>query len=75
MAKPSKDANSVRKLLDFILPWYEKGSAAWILASRVERVLALHARGEAGCCIYCEQDGHVVPWPCPTVRALEGLLK
>lgn len=72
MAKPNKDANSIRRLLDFILGWYEKGSGSWILASRVERVLTLHRDGpeygdSSGWCTACGDC-----WPCATVRALEG---
>ena len=63
------DTPSARELLEM---WERGVDVQTDLVARVERVLALHARGEAGCCIVCEDDGHVVPWPCPTVRALNG---
>lgn len=48
----------------------EQDSLVFHLASRVERVLALHSRS-AGEDVYCQ--GCVDQfWPCPTVRILNG---
>lgn len=42
------------------------------LAARVELVLALHA-DRHGWCIECSRTaGEMIPWPCPTVRRLDG---
>ena len=54
---------------------YEKPTRATLL-SAVERVRALHVRNEhTGDCEHCsERDypDYAVPWPCPTIRALDG---
>lgn len=66
MAKPSIRPG-IRELLDTTAvpgdePWGE-------LADRVERVLALHV-SSGGSLNYCKECTR--PYPCPTVRALEG---
>jgi hypothetical protein len=71
MSKPT-----CRELLDErIYPHFEgwpPETAVLQLASRVEKVLALHAN-RMGWCIECSQTaGEVIPWPCPTVRGLNG---
>ena len=53
---------------DICIPYFE------MLASRVEKVLALHhpmdaEDTEAGFCFGCIER---VKWPCPTVRILNG---
>ena len=42
-------------------------TAVLVLASRVEKILALHRASSIGVCYGCEFD-----WPCPTVRILNG---
>jgi hypothetical protein len=45
------------------------------LLTAVERVRALHNRWESdlGCCAHCQDGmGTPLPWPCPTIRALDG---
>lgn len=53
---------------------YEKPTRAVLLAA-VERVRALHVRNpNSGTCEHCsERDypDYSVPWPCPTIRALD----
>lgn len=55
--------------------------AAWhLLAERVEHVLALHkstdfGSGRGRCCEHCSDDygsDYWQPWPCLTVRLLDG---
>ena len=47
---------------DICIPYFE------MLASRVEKVLALHRPGALGnACRHC-----VCTWPCPTIRILNG---
>lgn len=65
-----RDVRTARQLLDTTAvpgdePWCE-------LADRVEKVLALHRKAtmgdsDPGWCAEC-----LAPWPCSTVRALDG---
>ena len=64
---------TARELLDTI----DSNAAKYVLASRVEAVLALHyvwpSEGPDKACAHCMNVyGHRIKWPCPTVRILDG---
>jgi hypothetical protein len=50
-------------------------------AGKLDRIRALHSRyrdvyalGDADSCAHCNQiSGHRVPWPCPTILAIDGV--
>lgn len=40
-------------------------------SARIKRVRALHQQ-EYDACVWCSTNDRHVPWPCPTVAALDG---
>ena len=71
---------TAREVLDAMamLPDLECDCPEHILASRVEKVLALHKQSDSTfadrpwCCVCKDAQNNHVDWPCPTVRILNG---
>jgi hypothetical protein len=53
---------------------FARATAGFLLAERVEKLLALHSKDERGVCYHCSvgRSGYDIPWPCDTVKRLEG---
>ena len=66
----SETPPTARELLGNLYAATESADEARVLAARVEAVLALHP--EDHYCASCSKPNYAVPWPCATVRALNG---
>jgi len=67
---PPTARETVRQILEHDRESWSRLDSAVILAARVEAVLALHP--EDHYCASCSKPNYAVPWPCPTMRVLNG---
>ncbi len=67
MAEPTAAAQALLVAFDAI-QLAEMHAAA---SARIKRVRALHQQ-EYNACGWCSTNDRYTPWPCPTIRALNG---